>query len=92
MSLIRCAALVLLLALLGDIGQLANATSMLLLCVFVVVNAALIVLQRRPGERAFDMPVPAHVVHAHVVEDEQGEGADAHPVEVVAAFHGAAPA
>ncbi len=53
------AGIVMLLALWGNIGQLAAATSMLLLCVFVVVNAALIVLQRKPGEErgAFEVPV-----------------------------------
>ena len=29
------------------------------------------------------MPAPAHVVHPHVIEDQQPESADAHPVEVV---------
>lgn len=46
------------LAMAGDISQLATATSMLLLCVFVVVNGALIVLKRRPEEPrgAFEIP------------------------------------
>lgn len=55
--------IVLALALSGNVGQLASATSVLLLAVFIVVNAALIVLQRRPGEPkgAFEIPmlVPA---------------------------------
>ncbi len=43
----------------GDISALAAATSALLLCVFVVINAALIVLQRRPNELPgfFEVPV-----------------------------------
>lgn len=47
------------LAMWGDIGQLATATSMLLLCVFVVVNGALIVLKMRAGEErgAFEIPI-----------------------------------
>lgn len=50
--------IVVVLAFLGNIAQLATATSMLLLCVFVVVNAALIVLKRRPDEPrgAFEIP------------------------------------
>jgi amino acid transporter len=55
--------LVLALALAGDIRQLADATSLLLLGAFVVVNGALIVLKLRPGEPrgAFEVPlvVPA---------------------------------
>ena len=51
-------AIVIVLALVGNIAQLATATSMLLLCVFVVVNASLIVLKRRVGEErgAFEIP------------------------------------
>lgn len=45
-------------------------------------------LQRFAGMRAFDVPVPAHVVHAAVIEHEQGEGGDADPVQVEAALHG----
>jgi amino acid transporter len=45
------------LALATKIGNLARATSTLLLCVFLVVNGALLVLQRRPGEpRRFEVP------------------------------------
>ncbi len=32
--------------------------------------------------RALDVPAPGHVEHADVVEDQQPEGADPHPVEV----------
>ena len=51
--------LVLALALAGDIRQLADATSLLLLGAFVVVNVALVVLKLRPGEPrgAFEVPV-----------------------------------
>jgi amino acid transporter len=56
-------ALVLVLVMLGDISVLASATSALLLMVFIVINAALIVLKRRPDEPkgAFEVPefVPA---------------------------------
>ncbi len=51
--------LVLSLSLAGDIRQLADATSLLLLGAFVVVNGALLVLKLRPGEPrgAFEVPV-----------------------------------
>lgn len=56
-------AIVLVLAFVGDIRDLASATSVLLLVVFIAVNAALIVLKRRPEEPrgAFEVPsiVPA---------------------------------
>lgn len=56
-------ALVCVLALSANIAPLAKATSCLLLTVFVVVNASLLVLKRRPGEPdgAFEVPavVPA---------------------------------
>jgi len=45
----------------GDIGQLASATVLLLLGVFTVVNVALLVLQRRPGEVPGGFEVPAFV-------------------------------
>ena len=51
------------LALFGTIGELAAASVLLLLLVFAVVNAALFVLKRRPGEKHgyFEIPlaVPA---------------------------------
>lgn len=53
--------IVIVLALLGDISQLASATSALLLTVFMVVNAALIVLQRRPDEPKGAFEIPAFV-------------------------------
>ncbi|WP_159346153.1 APC family permease [Roseomonas harenae] len=49
------------LVLAGDIGQLASATVLLLLTVFTVVNAALLVLQRRPGEPHGGFEVPSFV-------------------------------
>lgn len=47
------------LALAGDIAELAAATVLLLLSVFVVVNAALVVLKLRPGEptEGFNVPI-----------------------------------
>jgi len=50
--------IVIVLALTGDIKQLASATSALLLAVFIVVNASLIMLHRRPDEPkgAFEIP------------------------------------
>jgi len=38
-------------------------------------------LEAGAGQVAFHVPVPADVVHAHVVEDENEEGEDAQPVE-----------
>jgi amino acid transporter len=49
------------LALWGTIGNLAAATVLLLLTVFCVVNAALVVLQRRKGEKPGKFEVPAFV-------------------------------
>jgi APA family basic amino acid/polyamine antiporter len=49
------------LALWGTIGNLAAATVLLLLTVFCVVNAALVVLQRRPGEKKGKFEVPSFV-------------------------------
>jgi amino acid transporter len=49
------------LVLAGDIGQLASATVLLLLAVFTVVNLALLVLKRRPGEPHGGFEVPSLV-------------------------------
>ncbi len=49
------------LALIGSIAELAAATVLLLLAVFVVVNGALLVLQRRKGERPGRFEVPRFV-------------------------------
>jgi basic amino acid/polyamine antiporter, APA family len=45
----------------GNIGQLASATSTILLSVFVVVNAALLRLQGRPGEPKGGFEIPRFV-------------------------------
>jgi amino acid transporter len=55
-------AIVLILAVSGGedaVKQLASATSLLLLCSFIVVNTSLIALKLRPGEPpgAFEVPV-----------------------------------
>ena len=59
---------VLTLVFVGDIEPLAVATSLLLLIAFVVVNTALVVLKRRPGEPqgAFEVPVLVPVLGALV--------------------------
>lgn len=59
--------IVLILALSGDIANLGRATAMLLLGVFTVVNAALIVLKRRPGEARGSFEVPIIVPGAAIV-------------------------
>lgn len=51
-------AVVLALVFAGDISSLARATSVLILVVFVIVNASLIVLQRRAGEAKGALEVP----------------------------------
>jgi amino acid transporter len=68
------------LAFAGDIKSLAKATSVLLMSVFILINAALVVLQRRPGEPQgrFEVPVwvpiggivvsAALLIHAQVRE------------------------
>lgn len=49
------------LALTGTVGELAAATVLLLLTVFTVVNAALVVLKRRRGEKPGRFEVPLFV-------------------------------
>ncbi|MFT4177741.1 MAG: APC family permease [Luteolibacter sp.] len=49
------------LILIGDIRQLAEATALLLLTVFVVVNVALVILKLRPGEEKGGFEVPLFV-------------------------------
>lgn len=51
-------AVVIVLAFVGDISSLARATSVLLLCVFIVVNGALIVLKMRPSEPRGALEIP----------------------------------
>lgn len=53
--------IVLALALSGDIAVLAKSTSVLLLSVFIVVNASLLVLKRRDGEPKGTFRVPSVV-------------------------------
>jgi amino acid transporter len=53
--------IVIVLAFTGGIRQLASATSVLLLSVFTLVNASLIVLQRRPNEPKGGFEIPAFV-------------------------------
>lgn len=52
-------AIVAVLSITGNVGELASATSVILLCVFIVVNGALIALKRRPSEPrgAFEVPI-----------------------------------
>ena len=50
--------IVIVLALSGGISDLASATSLLLLGCFAIVNSALIILQRRPGEPRGQFEVP----------------------------------
>lgn len=49
------------LALVGDVRVLASATAALLLAVFIFINAALIVLQRRPDEPKGQFEIPAPI-------------------------------
>lgn len=61
-------AILVVLALAGDIGELAAATVLLLLTVFVVVNSALVVLKLRPGEpkAGFEVPIVVPIAGALV--------------------------
>lgn len=60
-SIFTLAAIVLVLALSGDISVLAKATSVLLLIVFVVVHISLLVLKHRKGEPKGPFEVPSFV-------------------------------
>jgi len=51
-------ALLLLLAIAGQIADLAAATVLLLLVIFIAVNASLVVLKRRPGEARGSFEIP----------------------------------
>ena len=61
-------ALVVALILSGDISELASATVLLLLLVFLVVNGALVVLKLRPGEPrgGFELPIAVPALGAVV--------------------------
>jgi len=59
-------AVALTLALAGNIRSLARATSVLLLAVFAVINLALLVLKRRPGEPPGAFEVPSAVPMAGI--------------------------
>ena len=66
-AIVTMMAIVLVMALSGDVAVLAKATSVLLLSVFVIVNVALIVLKRRTGEPQGAFRVPAFVPALGVV-------------------------
>jgi amino acid transporter len=61
-------AIVIVLSLVGDIKALAQATVMLLLTVFTIVNVALVILKMRPNEKPgrFEVPVFVPVLGAVV--------------------------
>ena len=61
-------ALIAILILAGDISELASATVLLLLLVFLVVNSALVVLKLRPGEPrgGFELPIAVPALGALV--------------------------
>ena len=61
MAILALFVIVVALMLSGDITQLASATVLLLLAVFSLVNLALLVLQRRPGEPRGGFEVPSFV-------------------------------
>jgi basic amino acid/polyamine antiporter, APA family len=61
LAIVFLAAIVLVLAMSADVRQLASATSTLLLSVFIVVNLALFVLQRRPGEPKGRFEIPGFI-------------------------------
>jgi len=52
----------------GGVKQLAEATALLLLSVFVVVNGSLVILKLRPGEQkgGFEVPLPIPILGAIV--------------------------
>ena len=59
--------IVVVLAISGNVAQLASATSVLLLGVFIFVNAALIILKRRPNEPRGYFEVPLVVPVAGMI-------------------------
>jgi APA family basic amino acid/polyamine antiporter len=60
-AILTLVAIVLVLALSGDISVLAKATSVLLMSVFIFVNASLLVIKRRPNEPQGHFRVPSFV-------------------------------
>lgn len=54
-------AIIIALAFVGDVSQLAAATVLLLLGVFTLMNIALLILRRRPGEPKGALEIPAFV-------------------------------
>ena len=60
--------LIVILILSGDISELASATVLVLLLVFLVVNSALVVLKMRPGEPpgGFELPIAVPALGAVV--------------------------
>lgn len=61
MAILFLGGVVLILSLIGNIAQLASATSLLLLACFCLVNAALVILQRREGEPPGRLEIPAFI-------------------------------
>ena len=55
------------LALFGSVATLASATVLLLLVVFTAMNAALLILQRRPGEAKAPFEIPSAIPAAGAV-------------------------
>jgi basic amino acid/polyamine antiporter, APA family len=88
-------AIVTLLSFISDLRNLASATSLLLLCSFIVVNGSLIALKLRPGEPAgqFEVPivVPAlgmlvnvALIYARVTDQNAGLKAPAIAASLIA--------
>jgi len=59
--------IVLVLALAGDISALGKATAILLLGVFIVINAALVVLKLRPDEPRGQFEIPLVIPAAAII-------------------------
>ncbi|HEX8234905.1 MAG TPA: amino acid permease [Abditibacteriaceae bacterium] len=61
MAILALMLVVMVLAMSGSVGQLAAATSVLLLTVFIIINAALVVLKRRADEPKGSFEIPTFV-------------------------------